>query len=508
MVSVTSVLGKAAEEYAKSGWYIFPLKPRGKEPLTAHGLNDATNNIETIRRWWEATPEANVGLNVGKSRLVVFDLDMGDGEDGISAWAEIEGGFGIEQTSTSFTPTGGQHKLFANNIQADLRNTQDRPARGIDIRANGGYIVLPPSIHPNGKPYQWSDSTSTIAPLPQALVDYVLLPQDHWQLETAEDALKPQPPVEWLVSNTVEAGSISIWFGAPGSMKSLILADLCINVATGGRFLRDVTQAGGMPVIAAPFLWVDFDNGKRRTRERFGAFTRTYSALGAPFFYTSMPDGGFDAGNTQHVADMAGRMIANGIRVLVIDNLITVSGGRKENEAEMQIVMDGIKWLREETGAAIILIHHQTKQGGGRASGRKGESLRGHSCIEAACDSVWYVERDGEQGDNLSVIPTKVRGAPVNPFGAKFTFESNPDKSLRLARFFGNEVTPPAQKRENGIKAKILAALKAGGKMSGAAIKKSVGGRGADIDGVLFDLVKHGDIASEGSGAFHKYFLL
>src|SRR5215510_12659344 len=67
----------AAIRYAKAGWAVIPLQPRGKAPLTEHGVLDATTNIETIRRWWRRWPHANLGLAIPFGFLVV-DIDNPD----------------------------------------------------------------------------------------------------------------------------------------------------------------------------------------------------------------------------------------------------------------------------------------------------------------------------------------------------------------------------------------------------------------------------------------------
>ena len=60
-----SELGKAALNYASLGWYIFPIVSGQKNPLTKHGVKDATNVVHTIRMWWEKWPNANIGLACG-----------------------------------------------------------------------------------------------------------------------------------------------------------------------------------------------------------------------------------------------------------------------------------------------------------------------------------------------------------------------------------------------------------------------------------------------------------
>jgi len=68
------LMTEIALQLAAKGKYVFPCRPRGKEPLTSHGFKDATTDPEQIRRWWSEHPDANLGLATGLlSRLVVLD---------------------------------------------------------------------------------------------------------------------------------------------------------------------------------------------------------------------------------------------------------------------------------------------------------------------------------------------------------------------------------------------------------------------------------------------------
>lgn len=52
----------AALAYARSGLRVLPLKPRGTEPLFEGAVAQATTCETTIRFWWAACPDANIGL--------------------------------------------------------------------------------------------------------------------------------------------------------------------------------------------------------------------------------------------------------------------------------------------------------------------------------------------------------------------------------------------------------------------------------------------------------------
>lgn len=140
----------AALEYARRGWPVLPLVPGRKSPLgkfVPNGHKDATTDEATIREWWGAYPEANIGLRVGpESNLLVIDVDNKGGKKGSVEFEKLESEIGpLPATRTVRTPTGGFHYYL--EFPAEFR---DKPlkkelAPGIDLKASG-YVVAPPSI--------------------------------------------------------------------------------------------------------------------------------------------------------------------------------------------------------------------------------------------------------------------------------------------------------------------------------------------------------------------------
>jgi hypothetical protein len=152
-----SELLRAALDYARIGWHIFPLLPGRKEPATAHGVKDATIDLFQISRWWSSNPKYNIGLACGaKSGVYVIDVDL-DVEKGIDGYATYEAKFKkangeLPDTIRQNTPRGGFHAFFRTNDSPANKNNW---YPGIDIRGDGYYVLLSPSIHPNGKVYSW-----------------------------------------------------------------------------------------------------------------------------------------------------------------------------------------------------------------------------------------------------------------------------------------------------------------------------------------------------------------
>lgn len=164
----------AALWYARRGWPVFPCKPNSKEPATEHGYIDATTDADTIRQWWGGIPGANIGIATGAAGLVVVDVDTKNGAQGLESWRDLRHELALDDaTPTVETPTGGLHVYYQGNGHP-IRNSAGRLGPGLDVRAQGGYVVAPPSRIGDAA-YSWAmDFAPTeCEPLtiPQALVD-------------------------------------------------------------------------------------------------------------------------------------------------------------------------------------------------------------------------------------------------------------------------------------------------------------------------------------------------
>ena len=172
--------------YAERGWPVFPVHtPQsdgscscrrpcnriGKHPRISQGRNGATTDPDTIARWWNVWPDANIGIATGQeSRLVVVDVDE-DGEASLT-------GHPLPDTVEQITGSGGRHLIYQRPDTDNRMRTKVRILYGIDSRADGGYIVAPPSMHESGRAYQWEGSSDPFegvapAPAPQWFIDLI-----------------------------------------------------------------------------------------------------------------------------------------------------------------------------------------------------------------------------------------------------------------------------------------------------------------------------------------------
>lgn len=166
---------EAALSYAKLGWHIFPCKEKEKIPITSHGVKDATTNEKQIKEWWTRNPNANIALACGiASGICVVDIDVNKKVNGWQTLNKILDGRDLQESIVQKTPTGGAHILYQYDPQVKNENGKRFP--GIDIRTNGYYIIITPSVHPNGKQYSWKENLS---PFTQKPAEFPAFIRDH-----------------------------------------------------------------------------------------------------------------------------------------------------------------------------------------------------------------------------------------------------------------------------------------------------------------------------------------
>lgn len=190
----------AALDYARRGWSVIPVEPRGKRPLVPWlELQQRRASAQEIEAWFARHPDANVGVVTGAlSGVVVLDVDRG-GADSVARWRVDHGP--LAATVEALTGGGGRHLYFAHPGEAISNRVGLAP--GIDLRGDGGCVVAPPSLHASGRRYEWAAGRSPeeIAPAPLS----------HWLLRLVEPqaAHSGHPLTHWrqLVREGVEEGA-------------------------------------------------------------------------------------------------------------------------------------------------------------------------------------------------------------------------------------------------------------------------------------------------------------
>jgi hypothetical protein len=183
-----------AREYALHGLFVFPVafpwdakaQKFDKRP-TVDWRAKSTCDLAQIDSWWRDRPEYGVGLDVGKSGLIVFDGDVRD--DGVAALGEIVRG---QCGAVITTPSGGVH-VYYRNAAGDLGNATGDMPKGIDIRGNGGFVVAAGSTLPDGR--AWTPFQRDIREFLEVIRPGGTVPELPAALRERLGARKPTAPV-------------------------------------------------------------------------------------------------------------------------------------------------------------------------------------------------------------------------------------------------------------------------------------------------------------------------
>lgn len=144
-----ALLGTALR-LARIGVPVFPCVADGKRPLTAHGFLDATTDEQRLRSWWQRHPQANLAVPTGVGTFDVLDVDVRPSGSGYPAYQQLlREGLLDGNSHVIVTPSGGLHVYFDGSAQASSR----LPGRHLDFKAQGGYVLVPPSVV-GGRPYE------------------------------------------------------------------------------------------------------------------------------------------------------------------------------------------------------------------------------------------------------------------------------------------------------------------------------------------------------------------
>lgn len=158
-------LGRAALWYARHGWRVFPCLVRDKHPAIKAWQKLATTDTRQVSAWWTARPDSNIGVACGaESDLYVIDVDIKDGKDGEGDLAALIDQLGeLPDTPLQRTGSGGRQILFR-MPPGTFKNSRGKVAPSIDTRCDGGFVVVPPSVHPCGDLYRWVHGPHELEP--------------------------------------------------------------------------------------------------------------------------------------------------------------------------------------------------------------------------------------------------------------------------------------------------------------------------------------------------------
>ena len=294
-----SPLHKAALEWAAAGFFVFPCLVGRKEPAYKGGHKNATQDPAQIDAWWTENPNYNVGVSPGPSGSTVLDVDPPLGAASLDAIVKEEGS-DLPLTLTIRTPRGGLHHWFF----GASTSSSSRLGPKLDTRAEGGYVLVPPSIvhkgqytnNPDGGSYAY-ENHAELADLP-VWVNRRLDMQKERHTAVADVVLDTpiakQRALD-LVRRYIERGDVAIE-GQGGDDRTYQLCCELANLGLSPDGIAEVIEpwnAACHPPWDEDELAVKIENASKYAQNEPGAWAGQTSA--ETFAHYKGPDPGGDA---------------------------------------------------------------------------------------------------------------------------------------------------------------------------------------------------------------------
>lgn len=238
--------------------------------------------------------------------------------------------------------------------------------------------------------------------------------QSRFKIYTGDDALNPLPPITYLVGDLFAESTVNLIVGEPGSKKTYAMLDMLVCVAAGDKWLNYATHK-------CTVLIVDEESGERRLKRRLGGTMRGHSVAKnqTKIFCTSLS--GLHLLEEKEQDSLEQLAKDTGAKLILIDALVdTLIGGDENSSADMQTVFQALRRIAENTCAAVVVIHHNGKNGG----------YRGSSAIHGAIDTMISVESKPKD-TNIEFKTVKTRDSQPFSFAAIANFF--PDETFNLS---------------------------------------------------------------------------
>lgn len=190
---------EAALWYRERGWSVIPVSPSRKKTVLKSWVDyqERLPTEDEIRTWWTERPYAGIAIVTGKvSNLVVLDVDTDKGADPHRVFRDFPTPLVVQ------SPSGGFH-FYYTYPDGSERIANSATKLGYDIRADGGHIHAPPTLHPSGRRYAWykkSDPSREPAPLVEGVLELAQRKKD------GSRANQQEPWISELLQGVDEGG--------------------------------------------------------------------------------------------------------------------------------------------------------------------------------------------------------------------------------------------------------------------------------------------------------------
>jgi len=431
--------------------------------------------------------------------------------------ADALASLGFEATSAM----GGANALIEKTDWAPLAGKtvllwpdNDAPGREFMARVKPALEAIGCSVSiidiGHGRPEKWDAADAVDAGEDIAAIIGTVSPKEaparRYKLLSIED-MEDLEPLDWLIDGALPTSGFIGLYGPSGGLKSFIAVDIGLHIAAGLNW-------HGRDVKPGPVVYVAGE-GKRGLAKRVLGWRSAKAGAARPDFHL-LPSS-VSISVTDDLSELIATITDLPVRpvLIVLDTLARNFGPGDENsQKDMGAFVRGVDRLIEETGAAVLVVHHTGKDDA------KGE--RGSSALRGALDTSIFVKRrdravelvnrapHGKQKDADEFEDIKLYASPVS-----FEHRGEAEKTLVLTldtspvREGGDEDDedqPEPAQRLGPIETKILTALgqaaTAGQGLRFMRLKMMIGGDHHDsaIDKAIRRLVEKGRITKSGEG--------
>ena len=234
---------------AAEGHRVFPCA-ESKRPLVDAWPDVATTDPDVIADWWTRYPAALVGHPTGARSSssgtwyeVVIDIDIKDGARGRESLAELERVIGpLPPTPTVRTRSGGEHRYYwtAAKVRNGASRIGERRAPGVDVRGDGGFVIIPPSTGYEWTTSSWLEGAADLAELPDSWVAAMLRREARQVYERAARVTPPGDMAHRIFTTIADAprGTRNDTLNRYAFVAGLMVRDRRLDVGEAERLVR------------------------------------------------------------------------------------------------------------------------------------------------------------------------------------------------------------------------------------------------------------------------------
>lgn len=289
---------------------------------------------------------------------------------------------------------------------------------------------------------------------------------DTYALRSDNDAIQPQPPIDYLITDLLTNSSLNVFYGEAGSKKTYSILSMAVAVANGKDWL-------GFSTKKSPVIFIDEESGEKRFSRRLNETMKgaDCNATGQ-LFYISLA--GFKLDNKEDIKTIESQINERGAKLVIFDALADIMDGDENSKRDVQPIMNALRKMADNTDSSIVLIHHSNKSGG----------YRGSSAIKASADLMVQVTSDLD--DSVVTFKTeKNRDGTYISWSAEAAWEND---------VFYLELTSPINKN-NGREEFVLDYLRENGEsLVSDIIENPIGYAKQGIRKAIYTLAKNGKV--------------